>query len=188
MKCRIAALLVAMSLQACATGPTYLGYSVSDMPFKADGGKTVHLPMTRAGSVPAENEEYKIEGAGFMVALKKGDAKESQLTWTFSFLSKKRADLDYVVVEQVTPSGALQGIVKDSLPVLKNGSWTGRAVPMAMTKDLVPWLYLDGDSTFLFKFTIKAKDQNPIVMYQPSLAYKASKALSLRVLEDRKGS
>lgn len=187
MKCRISVLLVSILLQACASGPTYLGYPVSSLPFKADEGKTVHLPMTRAGAVPAENEEYKIEGAGFYAALKKGDAKESQLTWAFSILSKKQADLDYVVVEQVTSSGELQEVVKDSSPVLKNGSWIGRATPIAMTKDLVPWFYLDEDSIFLFKFTIKTKDQNPIVMYQPSLAYKASKALSLRVLEDRKG-
>jgi len=182
MKYRLAVLLASFLLSACATGPTYLGHAVSESPFKVDGGKTVNLPVTRAGALPAENENYKIEGAGFFSSLEKGSPSESKLTWAFSFVSKKSDELDSVVVEQVTDSGGLELVVKDNFPALKNKNWVGRSTPVSMTKDLSPWLYSSSDSTFVFKFTIKAKDGSSIVMYQPSKILGSVKAINLRII------
>jgi len=185
MKYRIAALLASFLLSACATGPTYLGHSVSETPFKVDGGKTISLPVTNVGALPAENEDYKIEGAGFNASLKKGSPSESKLTWAFSFVSKKSAELDSVVVEQVTDSGGLELVVKDNSPVLKNKNWVGWSAPASMTKELSPWLYSSSDSTFVFKFTIKAKDGSSIVMYQPSIISSRAKAMYLQVISGK---
>lgn len=182
MKYRFAAVLASVLLTACVTGPTYLGRAVTETPFKFDGGKTINLPATNAGALPAENDDYKIEGAGFNAALAKGDSKESQLTWTFSFVLKRSKELESVVVEQVTASGGLELIAKDDSPVLRNKNWVGRSVSRSMTKDLMPWLYFGSDSTFVFKFTMKAKDGSSIVMYQPSIISSGSKAIYLRVM------
>ncbi len=185
MKYRIAALLASFLLSACATGPTYLGHSVREVSFKVDGGKTVSLPVTNAFAIPAENEDYKIVNAGNFASLKKGSPSESELEWTFSFVSKKSAELDSEVVEQVTDSGGLELVVKDNSPVLKNKEWMGRSAPASMTKELSPWIYSNSNSTFVFKFTIKAKDGSSIVMYQPSLISRSAKAMYLQVMADK---
>lgn len=182
MKYRIAVLLASSLLSACANGPTYLGYPISEASFKVDGGKTVSLPVTRAGALPAENSDYKIEGAGFSAALEKGKPNESKLTWGFSFVSKKAAELDSVVVEQVTAAGELELVVKDNAPILKRNNWVGRSAPVSMAKDVSPWLYSGDDSTFVFKFTIRAKDGNSIEMYQPSIIASRLKSVYLQVL------
>lgn len=182
MKYRIATLCMLLLLTACATGPTYLGHAVSEVSFKVDGGRTVNLPVTRAGALPVENEDYKIQSAGFSASPKKGSPAESGLIWAFSFISKNPDELDSVVVERVTDSGGLELIVKDSSPVLRNRNWVGRAAPASMTRESSPWLYSGSDSTFVFKFTIKARNRNPVVMYQPSMISSRAKAMYLMLL------
>lgn len=171
-------------LSACST--TYHGTAVTEVEFKVDGGKSVKLPVTRHGALPAENENYRIEYAGFNASVKKGKPEESQITWIFSFVSKKLGELKSVLVEQVTDSGDLELIVEDYAPVLKNKTWIGRSAPIAMTKDSAPWLYSGSKSIFIFKFTIKAIDGSTIVMYQPSLITTQSKNMFLSVITDIK--
>jgi hypothetical protein len=185
MKYRITTLLTSLLFSACAAGPTYLGHAVSETSYKVDGGKTIKLPITRAGALPVENENYKIEGAGVIASMTKGDPSNSKITWTFSFVSKKSAELDSVVVEQVTDSGGLELAVKDNTPSLKNKNWVGRSATASMTKESSPWLYSSSNSTFVFKFTIKAKDGSAVVMYQPSIISSRAKAMYLTVISSK---
>ena len=185
MKHSFSALLACLLLSACTSGQTYLGQSVSETSFKVDGGKTVNLPVTRAGALPAENENYKIEVAGIVASLVKGNPSESELTWTFSFISKNSTELNSVVIERVTDSGGLKLVVEDSSPALKNKNWIGRSAPASMTKESSPWLYTKTDSTFVFKFTIKSRDGSTIVMYQPSIISSRAKAMYLTVISDK---
>lgn len=173
-------LLAVGLLSACMT--TYRGQVVREVAFKADGGKTITLPVARGGAVPSENEDYKIEVAGYMGTLQKGNPADSTFTLNFSFRSKKNKELEYVRVEYVDPSGKLTPVVQDDAPTLKNGDWIGKSAALAATKELSPWLYDGSDSTFLFKFTIKARNENPVEMYQPSLFDKGTKALYLQVM------
>lgn len=180
MKSRFPTLVASLLLTACAVGPTYQGYAVSEAQFKVDGEKTVSLPVTAAGALPVENEFYKIEGAGFNASLQKGSPGESKLTWAFSFASKKSTELESVLVELVTESGGLKLAVIDNSPVLKNKNWVGWSAPEKMTRENSPWLYSNYDSTFVFKFTIRGKDGSSIVMYQPSII--SSRAKSMYVM------
>lgn len=182
MKYRIATLCMLLLLSACATSPTYLGHGVNEASFKVDGGRTMSFPVTRAGALPAENEDYKIEGAGFNSSPKKGSPAESKLTWAFSFISKKSNELDFVAVERVTDSGGLELVVKDDSPALRNKNWVGWATPVSMAREYSPWLYSGSDSAFVFKFTIKAKNKEPVVMYQPSIISSRVKAMYLSLL------
>jgi len=183
MKSRIGTLLASALLSACAAGPTYLGQAVSQVPFIVDGGRTVSLPVTRAGALPAENDEYKIESAGFFGSLKKGNPREAELVWTFSFQSKKPIGLDSVIVEKVTTSGGLELAVKDDSPTLSNKNWVGRSIPTSITRESTPWLYSGSDSTFLYKFTIRRRDGSEVVMYQPSIYAGGYKANVLRTIK-----
>lgn len=181
MNMRFVFLFIAVGFLSCCA--TYKGVPVTDTSFKADGGKVIRHPMTRYGSVPAENEHYRIEGTGFMGALKKGSAQESLLTFTFSFVAKQPVNLESVQVEEVTPEGQLKTMVKDQAPELnKNKNWVGRTAAVPMTRTSVPWLYEPSDTVMLYKFTITAKGEAPVVMYQPSLTVAASKALYLKVM------
>lgn len=183
---RFALLSASLVLSACASGPTFQGRTITEIPFKVDGWKTVMLPMTSAGAIPAENEYYKIETAGNNVAIKPGNPEASKLTWVFSFLVKQPRAIKSVVVEQVTPSGELSIVTKDDAVLVKNGSWVGRSKPLVMTQESIPWLYSGSNSTFVFKFTINADGQDPTVMYQPSLITRQSKEMYFQVMSAKK--
>ncbi|MBI2308175.1 MAG: hypothetical protein HYU78_12815 [Rhodocyclales bacterium] len=174
--------LLALLLAACATGPTYLGRPVSEMPFRVDGGVVVTLPMTSAGALPAENAQYRIEMAGLHAALSPGQPEQSQLTWGFSFRIKQAETVESVSVERVTEAGELLPVVEDRVAAVKDGSWIGRSRPQEMTRAASPWLYQPLDSTFLFKFTIRASGKVPTVLYQPSLISRQAKAAYLAAM------
>lgn len=180
MRYLLPAVLSAALLSACAM---HQGQVVQQVQFKIDGGKAISLPMVRGGALPAENEDYKIEVAGYLASLKPGDASQSEIRQSFSFLAKKNPVLESVRIEQVDPvDGRLQLVLQDDAPVLKSQSWIGKSKPVAASRDASPWLYSGGNSTFLFKFTIKAKDSPAIVMYQPSFFNKTTKDAYMRVL------
>lgn len=179
------ALLAPLLMAACATGTTYLGRSVTETPFKVDGGQTVMLPMTNAGALPAETEQFKIEMAGVHAALTAGQPEQSKLTWVFSTLVKKREPIEFVTVERVTEEGELIPLVDDRTVALKNSSWVGRSKSQDMSSTSSPWLYQQGDSKFLFKFTLRVAGKAPVVMYQPSLIGRQAKAIYLDVIRKK---
>lgn len=180
MKYLLSAALGAVLLAGCAT---HQGQLVQQVQFKVDGGKTISLPIVRGGALPAENEDYKIEVAGYIASLKPGDASQSEIRQSFSFFAKKSPVLESVRIEQVDPvDGRLQLVLQDDAPVLKSQSWIGKTGPAAATREASPWLYSADNSTFLFKFTIKAKDSPAVVLYQPSFFNKATKDAYMRAL------
>jgi hypothetical protein len=170
----------ALVLTGCIA--THQGFIKNNVDFKIDGGKVITMPMTRAGALPTENEFYKIEGAGILASLKKGEPESSELTWSFSFLAKSLQELESVTVEQVTATGELIPMLQDKSPKLKRGSWFGRSNSYTMSKTVSPWLFSNSDSTFLFKFTIVEKNKPAVVMYQPSLISKGTKSIYLNVI------
>lgn len=180
MKYLLPVVLGAALLSGCAM---YKGQVVQQVQFKLDGGKTASFPMVRGGALPAENEDYKIEEAGYFAELTPGSIEKSVTRQTFTLFVKKGAILEYVRIEQVdTTDGHLQLVLQDDAPVLKDQRWFGRSKPIALNIDVSPWLYNTGNSTFLFKFTIKAKDSPAIVMYQPLFFSKAAKDFYMSVL------
>ena len=170
--------LLVSVLAGCAM---HNGFVKTEVEFKADDGKTISLPMTRAGAVPTENDQYKIIGAGILAALRKGSPDKSEIIWSFSFETKSVKQVERVAIELVRSSGELDVMVQDKSPALKNGLWIGKSKPYSMSKSESPWLYSDADSTFLFKFTITQRGGVDVVMYQPSLITKGSKTVYLKI-------
>lgn len=155
---------------------------VQNMTFTIDGGGTISLPVAPGGALPAENEDFKIEGAGTMVTAVKGDPEGSKMTWAFNFSFKGNQQVESVTVEQVTFEGKLVPLVSDQSPKFVNKTWVGRSEPMSMTKTAVPYLYDQFNSTFLFKFTINQAGKPPTVMYQPSVLHRQTKATYLKLM------
>lgn len=183
MSLRIFLPIVLLSLVvACTNGTHYLGYPVTETSFKVDGGQIIKIPMTRAGALPVGNDQYKIETAGVNASISKSSAEDSQLTWVFSFLSKSQQELEYVQIERITEESRLELVVRDDAPTLKGSSWFGRSAASNMTKTAQPWIYSANDSTFIFKFTIKAKSHDALVMYQPSTISKQVKSVYLNAM------
>jgi len=140
------------------------------------------MPISKAGALPAENEDYKVETAGLDASLKSGDPHGSHYNWVFSFAPKRDAALEYVQVEKVHPDGVLERVLDDDHPVFQDGSWYGRSVEQCVECEAAAWMYTPGDSMFLFRITVKPRDGGPAVMFQPALITAESKAHYARVL------
>lgn len=164
-----------------------MGYQVKDVVFSIAGGQSVTLPMTVAGPIPAENDTYKIEVAGFSVGPSKEKSSETQLTWGFALSAKKSVNLKQVLVEQVSPGDVEKKMLKDTSASLKNGMWRGSAEPVPLNENETPWLYESGSSTFIFKITIQAEGQNDVVLYQPSTFPQQSKEIFRNMAAKNKG-
>lgn len=180
MKYRLFALCASLLLSSAAISDTYLGQQVIEVSFQVDGGKTITLPMTKTGAMPIENDDYKIEGAGFNISLDQSVPEKSTLDWAFSFVAKKSGKLKYVSVEQVESDGRLTLLIKDEAPALNaKSNWVGHAAPKAAAKDVSPWLYSREDTTLMFKFTITAESGSSVTMYQPSVFSSKTKKMLL---------
>jgi hypothetical protein len=182
MKRTVALLAVVAVVSGGASGRTYMGYPVTDMPFKLAGGQIVNLPVTDDGPLPAENYLVKIEVAGFSL-MPADSAATSTLTWTFAFKSKRGMKLEAVTVEQVYPDTVGVELVKDTTPSMTDRTWHGDAEPLPMTAGSTQWLFESGRSTFVFKITIKAKGFDPVVLYQPSWFGEESKRTFRKILK-----
>ncbi|MFA7292948.1 MAG: hypothetical protein WC023_11965 [Rhodocyclaceae bacterium] len=180
---RYAILLSSLFLSACSM---YQGRVVANVPFKVDGGRTIMLPMTNVGALPGENDLYKVEVAGVNAQLAPGQPDQSTLTWVFSALIKNSVPIESVTVERVAENGDLAPLVDDRAVSLKAQSWLGHAAPQPVTQDSVPWLYRSGNSSFLFKFTVRVAGEPPSVIYQPSLISHQVKTIYLDAIGNKK--
>lgn len=170
-------LLLAILLASCASQRTYMGHKVVDMPFIVAGGKTVALPVTDSGPIPAENQSFKIEMAGFTVRPAEDNPSQAVLTWQFALTAKSSQTLERVVVEEVAPSDIEKSFVEDRVPLLKGKTWSRTAQPLLASRTSTPWLYTDKASIYVFRFTIKAPGEPDIVLYQPAWFSKSAKEI-----------
>jgi len=147
---------------------TYMGYQVVDKEFSIAGGKTVRLPVTQAGPIPAENQDFKIEAAGLSVHPSPLNSKQAALAWGFSLTDKASKALERVVVEEVYPSSTARTVVDDHSPSLQEKLWSGSSASVEPNPIFTPWLFDDRDSVFVFRFTITPAGSPPVVLYQPA--------------------
>lgn len=167
----------------CTASPTYLGQDVFDKQFTVDGGKTITLRLGNNGALPVENDDFKIDGAGFYVIPGNENAQDTKIVWSFSFVAKKVDSIVSVTVEQVTDSGELVPVVDDEKADLHSRIWRHQSRPVALNRKSAPWLYTNSSSTFIYKFTIKLSDNSIATMYQPSVIPAQTKEAILYTLE-----
>jgi hypothetical protein len=127
-------------------------------------GKTISAVVDDQGPFPAEDARVKIEVAGILVMLEK-ERKEPQLVWNFSFRSKVNQSISGVKVDDVTKD-PVASLVTDGHPVLKESVWRGTAPPIAINKQMTPWLYDSKPEIRVFRFTVRYQDESEIILHQ----------------------
>lgn len=177
MKIKTLLVVVTSLVLAAASERTHMGYKVTDMQFPIAGGKTVSLPVTDAGPIPAENEAFKIEAAGVGIQPSIVDPKQANLSWGFSLTSKASKSLEHVLVEEVYPTEVAKVIVDDRSPSLKDQKWFGSPAGIEPGPSTTAWLFAEEGSVFVFRFTITPVGSRPVVLYQPVWLSQSSKAM-----------
>jgi hypothetical protein len=184
-------LVLILFLLSAAGKRTYMGQRVFDMSFAIAGGKTVSLPVTDAGPIPAENRTVKIESAGIAIrpaVLGSSSTSfdpphgEALLSWGFMFTLKTSKTLERVAVEEVFPSDVARVLVNDQSPSLRGKVWSGGTVGVAPDPASALWLFTDEPSVFVFRFTIEVAGKTPVVLYQPAWFSQASKEMFRRTI------
>lgn len=165
---RTTILLVLSCMSGVALGREFMGLKVIDVPFVVAGGKTVLLPVTDAGPIPAEDRKARIEAAGFIIARTEDNPKLALIVWTFGLTNKSIKSIQSISVAEVAPTDVDIPLVHDAAPHLQEKYWTGNATPIAATRELVPWLFADGASTFVFRITINEGGNDSRVYLQPA--------------------
>ncbi|HWM93252.1 MAG TPA: hypothetical protein VN493_20990 [Thermoanaerobaculia bacterium] len=168
MKTKTLLIAAAVSLLGVAASErTYMGHRVIEMQFPIAEGKKVSLPMTDAGPIPAEDKNFKVEAAGVSLQPMFLSPKNANLTWGFALTAKASQNLERVTVQEVHPSEVAKAFVDDQSPALKGQVWSGSAVGVEPNPNSTAWLFQDGSSIFVFRFTIKPVGKRAVVLYQP---------------------
>ena len=164
-----AAALVVFSLAALvAPAKEHLGQPVFEMPFRIAGGKTLMLPVTDAGMVPAETAEIRIEEAGLLITRSKDEWQPAKIVWQFGFENRSLGRIESVTIERVAPDARATLVLVDGDLAVANGvHWTGSADALEASPKGSPWLYEEGPSIFVFRFDIKPTSGKQVTLYQP---------------------
>jgi len=165
-----------------------MGYQVVDKEFPIAGGKTVSLPVTQDGPIPAENQDFKIDVAGFSVQPSILNPKQAALTWHFALTAKTAKTLDRVLVEEVYPDAVATTMVDDHSPSLKEKAWFSNLAGVQANPIFVEWLFSERDSVFVFRFTITPAGSPPVVLYQPAWFSRPVKEQFRQVVKQINGS
>jgi hypothetical protein len=164
---RILALFMVV-IAAGVFAETYNGLKVFNMSFQIAGGETLKLPATDGGPLPAQNDNIKIDAAGFIVSPSKANPELLAVTWVFAFISKKDQKIERVTVEEVVPSKTAILVFEDEAPKLEGKRWSGHVHPIDATPESLPWLYSNEPSIFVFRFSVFAQGEPVQIFYQPA--------------------
>lgn len=183
MKRSIIFLLAFIPIIGWTSPDTYMGYKVVEETFSIAGGKTIQIPITDAGPIPAEDEHFKIEIVGLEMAPMKNTLNAPGINWKFVFTTKTTKPLERVIVEQVSPGDSAVLMLQDNSPELKSTNWGkawGKATEqIEVTKESAGWLFTPKASIFIFKFTIQPKDESEHILYQATWFPSKTKSLYL---------
>jgi hypothetical protein len=148
---------------------------VLKLPFKIAGVGWVDLPVSTAGALPAEDRKTRIEVAGLVVGPDKEDPRKATLAWTFGFTNKSMKVVESVRVEEVSPATVAILKIDDPTPALRDRYWIGSSVPIEATRETQSFLYEEGPSYFVFRFTIKERGKEPRTLLQVATFSQAAK-------------
>ena len=180
---RTTVVLALACISVAALGREFRGHQVIDTPFEIAGGKTVVLPITDAGAIPAEDRKARIEVAGFVIARSKDDPRLAMIVWSFGLTNKPLKNVESIEVAEVAPAKAVVTLVHDTAPTFEKKYWKAGTVPSSATRESVPWLFSEGTSTFVFRFTINERGKDSRVYFQPASFSSEAKAHFRKMIE-----
>lgn len=125
-------IILLVTLVGCASKSkeSYMGYEVISMPFNIAGGEVVYLPVTDAGVIPAEDNGFKMQVAGFTVGESAAKNNEAELVWNFAFSSTNKEKIQSIVVEELAPTQSIKRLVEVENPKVINGRWKLNLAPI----------------------------------------------------------
>lgn len=168
MKKSVIYFVLILFLAGCGatTQKTYMGYKVFDVSYPVANNQILSFPITEAGVIPVENDNYKIELTGFSVGPSKEDPKKALLTWQFTLRAKKLNKIETIQIDEIAPTYVEKMVLIDTDPKIKNGLWSGSLEPIEASLTSTPWLYAEKASFYVYRFTIKAENSEPVVLNQ----------------------
>lgn len=148
------------------TQRTYMGYKVFDVSYPVANNQILSFPVTDAGVIPAETDNYKIEVTGFSVGPSPEDPKKALLTWHFTLRTKKANKIETIQIDEIAPTNVEKMVLKEVNPTIKNSLWSGSLEPIEASSTSTPWLYDEKASFYVYRFTIKAENSDPVILNQ----------------------
>lgn len=155
---------------------SFMGLKVFKQDFPIGGGKTLALPTTEHGPIPATAEGVTVEIAG-PVAIPASTPDKVHLAWGFSISVPKNAAYQHVeivnlsnepptiLVDQAKPVARVVKIPDGSeLNVLQlrgAGADVGRAT--------TPWVYQPESSVFVFRVKLEDASGKTVTLHQPAV-------------------
>ncbi len=144
-------------------------------------GSTIEHPWDEAGPLPASNDWVNVEVAGYMLAENR-EGPGYNWTWTFT-LGLKKSDIDLVAVSDVTdrPSARLVG---PNDGIFNGSKWLAQSESVPVSGFHLPWLFKDGESVRVLRFSIANKAGETRILYQPVLFTHEGKKSLLSIADD----
>ncbi|QDE30947.1 hypothetical protein [Shewanella polaris] len=165
---KIYLVLLIFAIAGCASksNKTYMGHDVISMPFNIAGGNVVHLPVTDAGVIPAEDNGFMMKVAGFSVAESKAHKREAELVWNFAFSSTNTEKVQSIIIEELAPTKVIKQLLKVENPKIVDGLWISNLEPINANKENTPWIFKNKASIYVFKITINLKSGEQTTLTQ----------------------
>lgn len=129
-------------------------------------GTMIQHPWDEAGPLPARNDWVNVEVAAYLLSESTAGTGFSW-TWTFT-LGLGHPGIELVAVSDVTDV-ATQRLVEPGDGVFTKERWLAQSEPMPVSAFHLPWLFRDGESVRVLRFSIADSDGVTRILYQPVL-------------------
>lgn len=130
-----------------------------------DGSEISH-EWDDAGPRPARNDWVNVEVAGYLLSENRDGAGFSW-TWTFT-LGLANRDVDLVAVSDVTDASPVR-LVPPGEGIFNDGKWLAQSESIPVSGFHLPWLFKDGESVRVLRFSIADRQGATRILYQPVL-------------------
>lgn len=163
----LAAVITLTSFSAAARADTTKTFTIS-------GGQVVELAVSERGALPAKADGVRVEIAGPIFGPSKNSSEKVALVWAFTLSVPKDAKYSSLTIENVTDAEAKLIATQDQPPVRTLKVPDGkelhllelRGLPSDISAESTPWVYQDGTTTIIFRFTLKRSSENGITLHQ----------------------
>lgn len=152
--------LLALLTAACSPEST----NTETRQLELGDGSTIEHPWDEAGPLPASNDWVGVEVAGYMLAENR-EGPGYNWTWTFT-LALLEPDIDMVVVSDVSDR-TVSRLVNPGDGIFNNGKWLAQSESIPVSGFHLPWLFRDGESVRVLRFSIANKAGETRILYQP---------------------
>lgn len=174
---RISLSLLALLVSGCDLPQGSAGGDNSRRLTLGDGLQIEH-PWDESGPLPASNDWVNVEVAGYLLS---EDRKGDGFSWTWTFtLGLKNPTIELVAVSDVTDSNVLRLVAPED-GVFSEDKWLAQSDSIVVSGFHLPWLFKDGDSVRVLRFSIADKRGETRILYQPVLFTHAGKKSLLAI-------